>query len=151
MARLCQSLGPSSGLRLKTPCQNPPALAYSFSSPLTQMHLLPSSFQNRKLFSFPLARMFSSPSPSQNRKFGKVIRYHSRHQQASQRPRVKGQFVKHGPLAPASGATTATTTGAVESSQMDEYGDEEDEDEVSAVPCVHGGQRDKYGRKGLLS
>ena len=95
----------------------------------------------------PLSHFLLLP-PSQNRKFGKVIRYHSRHQQASQRPRVKGQFVKHGPLAPASGNTTATTTGAVESSQMDEDGDEEDEDEVSLTLCARREEGTTWGRTG---
>ena len=63
----------------------------------------------------------------QNRKFGKVIRYHSRHKQASQRPRIKGQFVKQGTVIPdATGSGgTGVSNGEDYSSQMCDEDDEE--------------------------
>ncbi len=38
----------------------------------------------------------SSSFPPQNLRFSKTIRYESRKQLAQQRPRVRGQFIKHG-------------------------------------------------------
>ena len=83
------------------------------------------------VFNFPTVPVFTTllyftlPS-AQNRKFGKVIRYHSRHRQASQRPRIKGQFVKQGTVVPDAGSGgTGVSNGEDYSSQMCDEDDEE--------------------------
>ncbi|PNH02255.1 Two-component response regulator-like PRR73, partial [Tetrabaena socialis] len=58
-----------------------------------------------------------------NLRFSKTIRYESRKQLAQQRPRVRGQFIKHGP----DGAATCSNGGKSGADGMadDAGGDEE--------------------------